>query len=169
MHSLHDLLVHDLQHLYCAEQQLVSALTTMAAATASPRLATAFKDHFRQSPRHLSRLEECFALLGTAPGSCPCATVGGLLADVQAMTVRPGTGVVRDAGLVGSAQRVGHYTMAAYRTGVALADALGQDGVAALLRETVSEEEAVSRRFATIVTDDIHPAALQSTQVLATG
>ncbi len=164
MNSMRELLVHELNDLYSAENQLVKALPAMVKASTSPLLATAFKEHLAQTDRHVLRLEECFTLLGEETKSMKCKGMEGLLKEGSGMAAEEGNALVRDAGLIGAAQRVEHYEIAAYGTCVELASVLGEEPVAALLRETLEEERAADSRLTSIAETDVNPKAMLSAE-----
>ena len=58
---------------------------------------------------------------------------------------------VRDAGLIGAAQRVEHYEIAGYGTAKALAMQLGEDEIAGILEETLNEDEKLTELAETAV------------------
>uniref|UniRef100_UPI001D0E141E DUF892 family protein n=1 Tax=Klebsiella pneumoniae TaxID=573 RepID=UPI001D0E141E len=55
-----DLFVHQLQDIYYAEKQLVSALPKMAEKATSKELKQGFLDHLDQTKGHIARLEQVF-------------------------------------------------------------------------------------------------------------
>ena len=57
---------------------------------------------------------------------------------------------LRDAVIIGSAQRVEHYEMAAYGTAIAHARLLQQDDIVQLLEETLEEEKAADAKLSDI-------------------
>lgn len=162
MNTMHDLLVHELRDLYGAEQQLLKALPLLAAAAASPLLAKAFRDHLAQTETQVQRVEECLALLGADKRAIKCKGMEGLLKEGAEMADEGGNPLVRDAGLIGAAQRVEHYEMAAYGTCVELARVLGETPVADLLRQTLEEERAADATLTEIANTDVNPKAMVS-------
>jgi ferritin-like metal-binding protein YciE len=54
---------------------------------------------------------------------------------------------VRDAALIGAAQRIEHYEIAGYGTARAFAQTVGEDQVAELLRETLDEEDEANKEL----------------------
>ncbi len=164
MTSMRELLVHELQDLYSAERQLTKALPTMAKAASSPLLVTAFEEHLAQTERHVLRLEECFTLLDEDAKAIKCKGMEGLLKEGSEMAEEEGNELVRDAGLIGAAQRVEHYEIAAYGTCVELAAVLGEEPVAELLRQTLEEERAADTRLTSIATTDVNPKAMLSAE-----
>jgi ferritin-like metal-binding protein YciE len=66
---------------------------------------------------------------------------------------------VRDAYLIGAAQRVEHYEIAAYGTALAFAKKLGEDEVASLLEETLEEEGAADKKL-TEISEEVNVDAM---------
>lgn len=138
--TLHDLLVDELKDIYSAERQLVKALPRIAKAAATPELRRALENHLQQTEGHVQRLERIFQQLEQSPRGKKCKGMEGLLEEgkeVLEADADPGT---RDAALIGAAQRVEHYEIAAYGTARAHARAMGHQSVAALLQDTLDEE-----------------------------
>ena len=66
---------------------------------------------------------------------------------------------VRDAGLIGAAQRVEHYEMAGYGTAACLARHLGNEDVACILEETLQEEKATDAKLTELAESSINADA----------
>ncbi|MBC8100325.1 MAG: ferritin-like domain-containing protein [Armatimonadetes bacterium] len=139
--NLHDLLLDELKDIYDAETQLTQALPKMMEAATSDELKKAFKSHLAQTQGQLKRLEQAFEMMGKKADRKTCKAMKGLLAEGEDMIKEHEQSHVLDAGLIGSAQRVEHYEIAAYGTICAYADALGEDDLAGLLAETLAEEK----------------------------
>ena len=140
MQSLHDVFVHELRDLYSAERQLIKALPKLAKNAGSPELADAFTNHLHETEVHVTRLEEILKTLGVKSGGVKCKGMEGLLeegAEVLEMDGAPGP---LDAAMIGAAQRVEHYEIAAYGTAISHARAQGHTEAARLLEETLREE-----------------------------
>jgi ferritin-like metal-binding protein YciE len=60
---------------------------------------------------------------------------------------------IRDAALIGAAQRVEHYEIAAYGCARTFAEHLGHDEAAKLLQETLEEESAAEKKLTEIAAD----------------
>ena len=65
---------------------------------------------------------------------------------------------VKDAALIGAAQRVEHYEIAAYGTVRELAEVLGESDHASLLQETLDEEKETDEKL-TELAKQINPQA----------
>jgi Mn-containing catalase len=139
---LKELLVDELRDILHAEKQLLKALPKMAKAARSANLRRLFETHLQETEIHVQRLEEGFRLLGTPAKPKPCKGMAGLveegeevMAEAKAKADAPA-----DLALIGAAQRVEHYEMAAYTTARNLALQLHQPAVAQLLTLTLGEE-----------------------------
>lgn len=145
--NLHDLFVHELRDLYSAEQQLVRALPKMSTAATTPDLKQAFEHHLDQTRNHVSRLDRIFTRLGTTSSGEECEAMKGLVKEGETIINAQGHSVVKDAALIGAAQRVEHYEIAAYGTARTYAEELGYDDMANLLQETLDEEGATNKKL----------------------
>jgi ferritin-like metal-binding protein YciE len=148
--SLEALLIDELKDLYSAESQLIKALPKMADAASNPDLKKAFEGHLVETRGHAQRLEKAAKLLGTAPGGKTCHAMKGLIEEGGEAIDAEAPDSVRDANLIGAAQRVEHYEMAAYGCARAFALKLGKSDIAALLQETLDEEGAANKKLTTI-------------------
>jgi ferritin-like metal-binding protein YciE len=158
LNSLHDLLIDELRDLYSAETQLISALPKMAEAANDNELKNGFTEHLQETKGHLARLEEALTALQASGDGKVCHAMKGLVQEgEEAMKVKA-PGPIRDANLIGAAQRVEHYEIAAYGTARAIAETLGEDDVAELLQATLDEEAATDRKL-TDLAEDINAEA----------
>jgi ferritin-like metal-binding protein YciE len=157
--NLNDLLVQQLEDLYSAETQLVSALPKMADAAFSTQLKSAFRNHLGETKRQQQRLEEALRLLGKEPGAEKCHAMAGLISEGQEIILATGDNQVKDAALIAAAQRVEHYEMAGYGCARTFARHLHRDDVAALLQETLEEESRANETLTEIAESTINPIA----------
>ena len=73
--------------------------------------------------------------------------MAGLIQEGGELISEDAEDTVRDAGLIGAAQRVEHYEIAGYGTARALANCLGYGDAAELLSETLDEEKATDEKL----------------------
>ena len=147
LNSLRDLLVDELRDLHNAENQLVKALPKMARAASHDELKEGFEEHLEQTREHVDRLDRCFKLLGMQAKGKTCHAMKGLVEEGQEAIDEKGPDAIRDAKLIGAAQRVEHYEIAAYGTARAFAETLGETKIADLLQETLDEEGETDKRL----------------------
>jgi ferritin-like metal-binding protein YciE len=139
--ELKELYVDELKDIYSAETQLVKALPKMAKAAVSAELRSGFEEHWEQTKGHVARIEQIFDALGEKPTGKKCAGMEGLIKEGGEAAEEDYEGDVKDSALIGAAQRVEHYEIAAYGTVRAMAEKLGEDKAVKLLSLTLQEEK----------------------------
>lgn len=159
MESLADLLEDELKDIYNAENQLTKALPKMAKKASSPTLKTAFNEHLAETKGHIERLEKVADLLDIKLKGKVCHAMAGLVEEGKEVIDEDGDPSVLDAALIGAAQRVEHYEMAAYGTVIAIAKQLKNSKVVALLNETLAEEKSADAKLTKISTSEVLKAA----------
>lgn len=159
LNTLADLLHHELKDLYSAENQLVEALPEMAEAATNPQLKAGFEEHLEQTMGHVERLEEIAEKLGLKLGGHKCKAMEGLIKEGSELIEEDADERVRDAGLIGAAQRVEHYEIAGYGTARALARRLGHEEVADILTETLNEEKDTDMKLTELAESAVNAEA----------
>ena len=160
--TLLDLFVNELKDVYSAERQILKALPKMAKAASSPDLRRAFETHRKQTEDQVTRLDTIFKQLGASTRGKKCKGMEGLLAEGTEIMEDEGEEAVIDAGLIGAAQRVEHYEIAAYGCLRTYATLLGQPKAATLLEETLQEEEAADQLLSKLADSGVNQAALSA-------
>jgi ferritin-like metal-binding protein YciE len=153
------LLIDELKDLFHAENQLLKALPKMAKAATNPELKAGFTDHLTQTRGHVNRLAKSLRIMGQPAKGRPCHAMLGLVEEGVEAIETNGPDAVRDAALIGAAQRVEHYEIAGYGTARAFAVALGETKVAQLLQATL-EEEGETNRALTEISNSVNADAL---------
>ena len=159
LQSLEDVLMTELSDLMSAEKQLVKALPKVAEAASSKELREAIEHHLDETRGHVQRLEQVFESLGADAESEHCEAMEGLIGEGEEIVEADGDGAAKDAALIGAAQRVEHYEIAAYGTARTLAEQLGKDDAAALLQETLDEESAADQTLTKIAVSRVNERA----------
>ena len=159
--SLRKLLLEELKDVYNAENQLVKALPKMAKAAQSQTLKDGFLSHLKQTKTHVTRLEQVFKILGEKPKGKLCHAMKGLVEEGAEAIEENDPSPMLDAQLIGAAQRVEHYEMAAYGTMRTFAKDLGERKAAAILQTTLDEEGATDRAL-TKIASSVNRAALNA-------
>ena len=145
--SLKKLYIDELKDLYSAETQLVKALPKMAKAASSDDLPQGFEKHLDQTKGQVQLLEQIFASLDESPKGKKCSGMEGLVKEGSEVMEEDFEGAVMDAALIGAAQRVEHYEIAAYGTVSEFARVLGEDEHVSLLEETLEEEKETDEKL----------------------
>jgi ferritin-like metal-binding protein YciE len=159
LNTLEDLLHHELKDLYSAETQLVKALPKMAKAATHEDLKAAFEQHLEETKGQVQRLEQIGEQMGKKLTGHKCKAMEGLVEEGSDLISEDAEDNVRDAGLIGAAQRVEHYEMAGYGTAAALARQLGHDDIAEILDETLDEEKLTDAKLTELAESVINAEA----------
>lgn len=167
LNTLQDLLHHELKDLYSAEKQLVKALPKMAKAATNPELAAGFEQHLAETQEHVNRLEQIGQELGLSLGRHKCKAMEGLVEEGAELISEDAQDNVRDAGLIGAAQRVEHYEIAAYGTARTLALQLDLQTAADLLGQTLEEEKATDIKLSKLAANTVNVEAAQASDAAA--
>jgi ferritin-like metal-binding protein YciE len=159
LESVRDLLIAELRDLHNAEEQLVEALPKMAEAASSTELKNAFNHHLEETRKHVTRLDKVFENLAEKASGETCEAMKGLVTEGEQFIKAKGQPDVRDAGLIGAAQRVEHYEMAGYGTARTLAKRLGLNAIAETLQKTLEEERAADEKLTTVAESEVNITA----------
>ena len=159
LETLKDLYILELKDLYSAEKQIIVALPKMAKAATNAKLAAGFKEHLEQTKEHAARLEKILTSHGQTTRGPKCLGMEGALKEGAEMIAEEADEEVRDAGLIGAAQRVEHYEMAGYGCARTYAELLGDKVGAKLLQTTLNEEADTDKKLSKLATSVINLAA----------
>jgi ferritin-like metal-binding protein YciE len=159
--ELGDLYKEELKDLYSAESQLVAALPKMAKAASSPELKKAFESHLEETKVQIQRLEQVFEEIEGSPRGKKCKAMEGLVEEGSELIKEKSEfePAVLDAALIGAAQRIEHYEIAAYGTVRTFAQQLGYAKAADLLQQTLDEESAADEKLTTLAVSGINQQA----------
>jgi ferritin-like metal-binding protein YciE len=168
MASLKDLYFDELGDLYDAETQMIRTLPRLAEAARAPELREALKKHGDESRLHLERLELIFTHWGERRRVKTCAGLAGIVQEAEERLNQDATDDARDAAIIGVAQRIEHYEMAAYGCARTYARRLNRLDEARLLQETLDEEGRIDHRLSEIAESHINDDARSEADLQAT-
>jgi ferritin-like metal-binding protein YciE len=161
--SLQTMLVEEIKDLYDAEQRLTKAIPKMAKAASDETLIAALQAHLQETQEQASRLEQVFESLGATVKAKPCAGMRGIIEEgTEHMNEDYTDDMLRDAAIIGAAQRVEHYEIAAYGTAIAHARLLGLDSVVRVLEKTLQEEKTADKKLTDIAERVVNPEAMEA-------
>jgi ferritin-like metal-binding protein YciE len=159
--TLNELLENQLKDLYDAEHRITEALPKMADKATNASLKKAFRDHLRQTEKHIERLESVFEHRGIEPMREKCEAIVGLIHEGGELLDASGDSNVLDAGLIAAAQRVEHYEIAGYGTARAFSRQLSDEYSAELLEQTLDEEKSTDQQLTDIAEARVNPASVR--------
>lgn len=158
IHSLKDLLLHELSDLYSAEQQIVAALPKLIGAVSNKKLSAALSEHLKATEGHVTRLNQVFKALGAKPTAEVCLGMKGLLGEGERLLAKD-TSIdppLLDAAIISACQRVEHYEMAGYGCARTYCQQLGETECEALLRATLFEESEADQKLTQLALDEVN-------------
>ena len=159
---LEELLVDELKDIYSAESQIVRALPKMARAASSPDLKRAFERHLEETRRQVERLDQIGNTLDVKLTGKKCKGMEGLIEEGKEIMEEDFDENAIDAGLIGAAQKVEHYEIAAYGTARTHATLLGYNKIARLLQQTLNEEGATDKKLTQLAESIINVEAVEA-------
>lgn len=163
--TIDQLFVHEIADLMSAEEQLIEALPKMAEAATAKELKKAITTHLKETEIQLQRLEKIALEIDLkAKDKKVCKAMKGLIAEGQEAIKEIPAGPIRDAAIIGAAQRVEHYEIAGYGCARAMAQGLKRKNAVELLNETIQEEGETDKKLTKIAEGVVNPEALATSE-----
>jgi ferritin-like metal-binding protein YciE len=162
--TIEDLFIHELSDIYSAEKQLTKALPKLARAASNPDLKAAFESHLEETVGQVERIDQIVELLDIRLKRIKCAAMEGLVEEGNEVIDEVEEGPLRDAALIGGAQKVEHYEIASYGTISAIAKQLGYTDAIPLLQATLKEEKAADEKLTLLAESAGNQKAAQKTK-----
>ena len=145
--SMEDLLIHGLQDIYYAEQQIVKSLPKMIEKATNRDLIGGLKGHLEETNKQIERLQKVFERLGKQPSGTQCPAIDGIIKEADETAGEIEDKAVLDAAIIANAQAVEHYEMCRYGTLIAWAEQLGHDEIVRFLTTNLNEEKAANTKL----------------------
>jgi ferritin-like metal-binding protein YciE len=133
-------LLQQLSKLMTIEETLArSVLPKLKQEAQDEQLKQAFTDHLEQTRGHADNVRAAFAELGTSVSGSQDRVLDAAKRD-RVETVQKLAPALRDGFNASAAMGTEHHEIAEYEAAIRLAEALGHDRVASLLRDNLGEE-----------------------------
>lgn len=145
-----DLLVHGVEDIYYAENELLDALETLAEQSSDEGIVEAFESHREETTEHVERLEQVFEQLGEEPEEEQCEGIDGLIQEHEDFVEEGPAEEILDLHNLVAAKKTERYEITAYEHLISLANRLDMSETAELLEETLEEEEAASDKLTSL-------------------
>jgi ferritin-like metal-binding protein YciE len=154
MNDLLDLLKHEVQDLYSAEEQIIAAMPAMIEKANNRDLKKTLQNHLKITRKQLSRLDQVQNTMGIEQepdekkglfsrlfkSRHVCKGMQGIIEEGNKIIKEDMDPDVLDAVIIASAQKIEHYEICGYGTARTYARELGLHEVSQLLEETLNEE-----------------------------
>src|SRR3954453_10094194 len=159
--EVRELLTEELKDAYSAEKQALRCMQRAVRKASAEALREGIQMHIEQTQVQIERVEQAIEKLSARSGRKVCEAMRGLVEEAQhEIEEHDEKGPILDLVIVAGMQRIEHYEIAAYGTGVALAEALGEKEIAGLLAETLEEEKQTDLKLTQVTQKAIMPEAL---------
>lgn len=159
LNSFDDLLLFELRDIYSAEEQLIQALPFMEQAASDDKLKKIFQQHLRETQKQKERLEKISQILEIDLSGMQCEAMKGLIREGQEVIDVQAYPSIKDAALIGAAQKIEHYEISAYGTAVNHAEHAAEEDVAELLSETLKEEKEADQKLNRLAIQSVNKRA----------
>ena len=130
MESIEELFEHELKDILGGERSLLDALEQMADESTDREIKKTCVQHRKETQGQIKRLEKIFRILGEKP-----------------------TAELLEFFNIGAGQKVERYEITAYESLIDMAEKLSRHDIAALLEETLEEEEAALNKLKAIASE----------------
>src|SRR6185295_16190779 len=103
--------------------------------------------------------------LQLSAGRHKCKAMEGLIEEGSEILKEDANEAVRDAAMIGAAQRVEHYEIAGYGTARTFAEMLGHAEAAELLQKTLDEEKETDQLLSELALSSVNVEAQNDTEL----
>lgn len=158
----HDLYVSELQELRSAEDQLLAALPRLAEMATSLELQATLGAQVGVTRLQRDRLDNLLKEHGAEPRRHRDDSMRGMLAETDRWAQAVDDPDLRDAGLIGSVQRIGHYQIAVYGTLATWAKQTGQQADLEVLQTGLDQEKRADGVLSNLARNVINPVAAEA-------
>src|SRR3569833_1007551 len=148
--TMDDLLLHQLQDIYYAEQQITKALPKVIEKATNRDLVSGLKAHLEETYKQIERLNKVFEKLGQQPKGTTCPAIDGIIKETNEVAGEIEDKAVLDAAIVASCQAVEHYEICRYGTLIAWAESAGHDEIVRLLTTNLNEAHGANTKLNTV-------------------
>lgn len=139
--DLRSLYTTQLRYLMSTEEQIQKGLPKMIEAATDPQLKRALQTHLEETRQQAHRLETILQDLRGDDDDKKCSVTSALISAGETTIKAANDNAVRDAGIIGAAQKIEHFEIASYGTVASWAQILGETQHGQLLRQTLQEEK----------------------------
>jgi len=169
--NLVSLLMHHVQNLHSAEEQMLQGLPTIIQQAKSGSLKKALEHHLKVTEEQKSRLEQIPQLIKEKMEQVPevsiealdanyvCRGMKGLMDEATEVLALNLKETVADAAIIACVQKMEHYEISTYGTAHAYAAELHLTKVEQLLKQTLTEEYDTDELLTALATASLNKKA----------
>lgn len=144
--NLTQLLKHELGDLLYAEKTVLKGIRKMRKEVKNPEILARLDEHYAETEQQITNVEAAFETIGYKAKAEKCPGILGLIEEHDEFKEEeePSKAML-EAFDLGSALRIEHYEIAAYKTSIAVAKALGNTKCVQLLTVNLQQELAMEK------------------------
>lgn len=157
--TLQDLFVHNLSDVYNAEKQLTKISPKLIKSADHQELRRLFEVQAEDAQDTIEQLDLVVESSGVKLKRVKCVAMEGLIDEAKEILEEGDAGPVRDAALVGGAQKIVHYEIAAIGTLAAFATHLGFEEAAQTLRSVLDNKKEGDQNFTAFAEETVNEEA----------
>lgn len=147
LQTVHDLFIQELQDLYSAEQQIISAMPKIIEKTSDDSLRQTFITHLDETKEQARKLEDLCEDMDVDPHEKECIGMKGLLSEGEEMIAENDPSKALDLALIEAAQKVEHYEIAGYGTAANYAKQMNHTKEFETLLDILQEEKETDEKL----------------------
>ncbi|HEY0344044.1 MAG TPA: DUF892 family protein [Solirubrobacteraceae bacterium] len=135
-----DLLTFKLGSALTMENKVLGMLNKLEQETQRSELKELFSHHADETRGQIENLEQAFSALGATADDKPCLPIDAIDAQGTA-TIKATQDRLVDAVILSGAAETEHFEIAVYESLITLAESMGKQDIAGLMRENLQQEE----------------------------
>lgn len=140
-HELRALFETQLKELYWTEKNMTAVVDKSIEDVSSKDLVNVLQNHKVETFNHLRSLENIFGAIGIKPEIKTYEAVECFFDEANSISDLIQLGVVRDAAIIATLQKIKHYEIACYGTIRAFAIALREEDIILFIEEILNEKK----------------------------
>lgn len=148
--------------IYDASLQLKDELPKFAKNTKNAELSATFQKNMREVEAHIDRLEKVIDMMDLKKRDHTCEAMKGFIEEAHTMSSGSEEGPVRDLGLVAYGKKIGHYQIASYEVLANVAEGLGFQEAAQLLKLNLQESRDEEGAVCALGRKEVGPDAMRA-------
>src|ERR1051325_2866273 len=127
------------------ENTILEMLPQLEEHASDPQLKQSLQQHFEETQRHVTNLQQVFDALGAEVDESSCPTIEGLEKEGQA-NLKLVDDSLNDHVIISGVCETEHHEIAVYEGLIANAEAMGEEDVVTLLTENLENEQATLQK-----------------------
>ncbi len=144
--SPRDLFIYDLSSIHSAEQLILQQISQMEQMCQNSQVKQLLSHHLTETQQQVTRVQECFRLMGIQPMNVTSYAVDCMRQDTQEFIRQQPSPELIDLFCLEAVDKTKHFEIASYGGLIEKARSMGETQVVSLLEDTLREEEHTAQQ-----------------------